>query len=111
MEPRKKGLIALHAASRKRVMRSQSRGCHEALTVSTEAAKLRHESTNAGVFAVVPAGIVRRRQAWPVAALPGAETEGSHGAAKGGTRKKGRTVMGNAEMTLSIERRPPNSNG
>jgi hypothetical protein len=39
------------------------------------------------------------------------ETEGSHGVAKGGTRKKEEPLMGNAKMTLSIAMRPPNSNG
>jgi hypothetical protein len=50
---------SMEPCSRKRVMRRQSRGWHEALTVSTEAAGLSHESTNAGVFAVDPAGTVR----------------------------------------------------
>ena len=50
---------SMEPCSRKRVMRSQPRGWHEALTVSTEAAGLSHESTNAGVFAVDPAGTAR----------------------------------------------------
>ena len=70
-------------------MRSQPRGWHEALTVSrfdklkalsppkgTEAAGLSHESTNAGVFAVYPAGTVREatRKASRRPVLPGSET-------------------------------------
>ena len=63
---------SMEPCSRKQVMRSQPRGWHEALTVSrfdklkalsppkgTEAAGLSHESINAGVFAVYPAGTVR----------------------------------------------------
>ncbi len=50
---------SMEPCSRKRVMRSQPRGWHEALTVSTEGAGLSHESINAGVFAVYPAGTVR----------------------------------------------------
>mgnify|MGYP006957791281 CR=1 FL=1 len=57
-------------------MRSQSRGWHEALTVSTEAAGLSHESTNVGVFAVDSsgdrAGGDENGQSPPV--LPGSET-------------------------------------
>jgi hypothetical protein len=57
-------------------MRSQPRGWHEALTVSNEAAGLSHESTNAGVFAVDPAGTVREatRKASRRPVLPGSET-------------------------------------
>jgi hypothetical protein len=56
-------------------MRSQSRGWHEALTVSAEAAGLSHESSNAGVFAVDPAGTVLEATRKAVAARPaGSET-------------------------------------
>ena len=67
---------SMEPCSRKRVMRSQSRGWHEALTVSTEAAGLSHESTNAGVFAVYPAGTEREatRMASRRPSLPGSET-------------------------------------